>query len=378
MRTNLPEPDEIEVSIFGPGFGESVVVHLGLREWLIVDSCLEQSSSSAAPLKYLQRIGVDPATDVRCIIATHWHKDHIQGLAEIVRECPKAKFVCSQALFGREFIALTELWKRQGQSASPLREFSEIHLELSRSGRLNKNADGDIGVRYASANRRIWKRGVSTIEPKDSGVDVWSLSPSDAAIMKSYDSIEALFPSGPHLVQPISSKPNQHAVALWVRVGKLCCLLGADLEERNNPLGGWRLIVESKERPNGMATLFKVPHHGSLTGEYAPVWKKMLGEHPLALLTPFHSGRTRLPTSDDVVRIHGKTPNCFITATLKEGSSRSRTGTVNRTIRETVNSIRRVNDRFGHIRVRKKINDSNGQDWRTELFGSACSLEALL
>ena len=126
MPTNPPEPNEIEVSLFGPGFGESVVVHLGRGEWLIVDSCIKQGASTAAPLEYLKALGIDLATDVKRIVATHWHKDHIRGLAQTVRECSSAKFICSQALFGDEFIALTDLWKKQAQTASPLYEFTEI------------------------------------------------------------------------------------------------------------------------------------------------------------------------------------------------------------------------------------------------------------
>jgi len=32
-------PDELEVSVFGPGYGESLAIHLGLGSWIIIDSC---------------------------------------------------------------------------------------------------------------------------------------------------------------------------------------------------------------------------------------------------------------------------------------------------------------------------------------------------
>ena len=65
-----PRPDEIEVSLLGPGYGESVVVHLGDGEWMVVDSCTGRDGEPAA-LKYLDRIGVDPGSAVRMIVATH-------------------------------------------------------------------------------------------------------------------------------------------------------------------------------------------------------------------------------------------------------------------------------------------------------------------
>lgn len=37
---DLPPPDVIEVSVFGRGSGESVLVHYGDGQWIIVDSFL--------------------------------------------------------------------------------------------------------------------------------------------------------------------------------------------------------------------------------------------------------------------------------------------------------------------------------------------------
>ena len=39
-----PRTDELEVSLFGPGVGECVIVHLGAGEWMVVDSCLDPAT----------------------------------------------------------------------------------------------------------------------------------------------------------------------------------------------------------------------------------------------------------------------------------------------------------------------------------------------
>jgi hypothetical protein len=39
-RQTPPRPDELELSLFGSGIGESLAVHLGNGEWAIVDSGL--------------------------------------------------------------------------------------------------------------------------------------------------------------------------------------------------------------------------------------------------------------------------------------------------------------------------------------------------
>ena len=93
-----PERSEIEVSLFGPGYGESIVLHLGENLWLIVDSCLDPLTGDPAPLTYLHHLHIDLATAVRWVVATHWHDDHIRGLGRIMHVCKAAEFVCSAAL----------------------------------------------------------------------------------------------------------------------------------------------------------------------------------------------------------------------------------------------------------------------------------------
>jgi hypothetical protein len=102
----------------------------------------------------------------------------------------------------------------------------------------------------------------------------------------------------------------------------------------------------------------------------------MLVKKPLALLTPFQSGRVRLPTEEDADRICASTPDAFITASLRARSSRGKTGSVNRTIQETVRSIRRVNDSFGHLRARRKLN-AEFWGWSVAAFGDARRLSDL-
>jgi glyoxylase-like metal-dependent hydrolase (beta-lactamase superfamily II) len=104
-----PSADELEVSIFGPGFGECVLIHVGEGAWLIVDSCLDRDAGKPAALAYFDEIGTDPANSVELILATHWHDDHIAGIGQIVEACPQANFWCSDALRCEEFLALLEL-----------------------------------------------------------------------------------------------------------------------------------------------------------------------------------------------------------------------------------------------------------------------------
>src|SRR4051794_11233398 len=94
---DAPDHGELEVSIFGRGVGECVVIHVGSNEWMVVDSFHTESDLPVA-LEYFETIGVDPRSAVRLIIATHWHTDHFRGLAKLARRCRRARLVSSAVL----------------------------------------------------------------------------------------------------------------------------------------------------------------------------------------------------------------------------------------------------------------------------------------
>ena len=86
-----PQPDEIEVSLFGPGFGECIVIHYGDGRWLVVDSCVDDGKPVA--LTYFQKIGVDPAAAVSHFVISHFDNDHIGGATELYSACSAAQIV---------------------------------------------------------------------------------------------------------------------------------------------------------------------------------------------------------------------------------------------------------------------------------------------
>jgi len=117
-----------------------------------------------------------------------------------------------------------------------------------------------------------------------------------------------------------SISPNDVAVVLWIKAGDLVVLLGSDLENR-----GWVEILQSTTRPAGIASAFKVPHHGSENAHEPNVWKRMLEPNPHAVLTPWSKGGRTLPKKSDTQRILSCTQNAYASATI--GSSMSTTVT---------------------------------------------------
>ena len=99
-----PGEGEFELTLFGPGYGESAVLHVGTGVWIIVDSCIDTDGTPTA-LRYLESIGIDPAQAVNLVVATHWHDDHIRGMARLVSACSQATFCCAATLCRSEFLA---------------------------------------------------------------------------------------------------------------------------------------------------------------------------------------------------------------------------------------------------------------------------------
>ena len=90
----------------GGGYGESQVIHLGENHWIVIDSCEDPKTKMCLPLDYLQKRGVDTSTDVKMIICTHWHDDHIRGMGRLLQSCESAVFVMAKATDRDKFLRL--------------------------------------------------------------------------------------------------------------------------------------------------------------------------------------------------------------------------------------------------------------------------------
>lgn len=55
MTEPPPNSDQIELTLFGPGFGECIAVHFGEGRWIVVDSCIDKKTGNPAVLDYFNR-----------------------------------------------------------------------------------------------------------------------------------------------------------------------------------------------------------------------------------------------------------------------------------------------------------------------------------
>src|SRR5438445_716663 len=47
-----PRLDQIEICVFGPNYGESIVLHLGNGNWVVVGSCIHADTNEPVSLAY--------------------------------------------------------------------------------------------------------------------------------------------------------------------------------------------------------------------------------------------------------------------------------------------------------------------------------------
>ncbi|MBN2497434.1 MAG: MBL fold metallo-hydrolase [Deltaproteobacteria bacterium] len=356
---DVPDGDVLEISLFGPGYGESILAYTGEGDWLVVDSCVTSDRKTPAALAYLAHIGVDPSTAVKLVVATHWHDDHIRGLAALYRACTSARFVCSQALKNEDFLTLSKMaGERSLMKSSGVDEFNAILAELER----RRGAP-----RWAMADRVLWSRGGAV------PCKVWALSPSDGVVTRAFRSFSRLLQSrGSPKKRIPAPERNQGSVAILLSVGSKSILLGADLEAGREDRG-WAAVLATHAVVEGKSKIYKVAHHGSESADNPQIWTDLLLDQPIAILTPFSRGNVHLPTESDIQRIEKRTRYLYSTARVASRRARRTTGSVARTKREVMIRSHGLVRTPGHVRVRMNIHEPLG---RVDLYDGAISLGA--
>lgn len=345
-----PSDDEIELTVFGPGYGEAISVHLGDGNWMLVDSCISPQSKIPASLEYLEKIGVS-TSKVHTIVASHWHDDHVKGLTAIVEKCPEATLFVSAVFSSDEAKAFLSAYGGRAVTAH-----TAGAKELFKSISVAKNP-----VQFSNHRTLIWE---ATIQNRR--MRAVAFSPTPAASAQSLASIAQYLPGiNDPINQVVELKPNLEAVVINIDLGDDAILLGSDLEDHGAL--GWSSIVNDQWcLTNQRASAYKISHHGSATGHHDEIWTKLLVANPNAVLTPFINGSVRLPNTDDCSRIVELTSNAYISS---DGSKRPQMDkNLSRRMGEFAKDLSPVNTGFGVVRFRKKLGT---KDWKIDLFGQA-------
>jgi beta-lactamase superfamily II metal-dependent hydrolase len=298
---DLPKDSELEITLFGPGYGEALCIHIGNGYWVLIDSCRDKDGKSAS-LQYLTSIGIDK-DKVLFIIISHWHDDHIKGVTNLVRHFEKATVIFSPLISEKYFLALTEQLKNIGtKNGGGLREIRNC-LDIA----LNENR-----IKTYSENQCIFNSATSGIDVGQN-LKIHSVSPSNAGVTEESIGFTKSFEIGSKDYVP-SKKENHASIAIHICTPEFSVLLGSDLETYHSDKFGWGAVLKNNNVIESKCDLFKIPHHGSEGAYHPDVWKTLISDEPISILTPFKNGNVDLPKAAGVDQLKKDSHSVYITA----------------------------------------------------------------
>jgi beta-lactamase superfamily II metal-dependent hydrolase len=296
-----PAEDEIEVTIFGRGYGESCVVHVGHGRWVIVDSYnheLPQLDPAIGRKRlmpvarwYLDQLGV-PTDGVEMIVCTHFHKDHYVGLLNLLTYYSRSRLVVTAALKSERFLQLFA------------DEADEQVSELAQAMKLARRrvVDG------SGPELRYW--GVESGRPFGD-TRLSALAPMQAAVDAVHEELAKLIDAANRAaltdaLNKTKLDENCCSVVLHVDAPGACALLCADLPT-NPHRHGWQAVIDERAHAELTAADYvKVPHHGSEHSDHPPMWDRLVETRPTMSVTPYWP--SGLPRPSDCERLAARGP----------------------------------------------------------------------
>lgn len=353
---------ELEINLLGTGggYGESVVIHLGNQDWVIIDSCIEPSTGEVLPLAFLRSRNID-LSQVKLIICTHWHDDHIGGISDILKSCQNAIFSYARVndlVKFLQFVSLDYQKLKTTVSNTSTAEFNRCLEILLKSGRIQK---------FAASDKMLYSDLKEGFECR-----LYSLSPSDKSTSLFDQEVSTLIDKFGSTHKRIPRQTaNDRSVVILINVNDQVIILGADLEVVQDDNLGWLDIINNSSviKLNDKASYFKVPHHGSENGYHDSIWSVLIKDKPIGTLTPWNRN-TKLPQPDMVERYKSLTNELYITSPLiVSNKAKKRDHKTEKTIKEFNNSVRELKFQFGVISSTLKLDGSS--DWITVTQGTS-------
>jgi beta-lactamase superfamily II metal-dependent hydrolase len=366
LISNSPAENEVEVTLIGTGggYGECVVLKVAKDSWIVIDSCINPTTGHSLALEYLNKINVDLG-HVKLILCTHWHDDHIRGLAKLLEQCQNAEFCFSAVTDLKKFLILCELdyTKSKRGSISSTNEFSNCITIISERGSFCTKAQSNLCIlieRIPSFNFELF-----ALSPSPKTVADFDLEVSD--LITDFGKRSFSIPN---------RSPNDKSVALLLKFGDHRVILGADLEIGRNEHEGWLHIMKNCSIIDEVkASLYKISHHGSENGYSNEIFDFLVNKDSVLKLTPWNR-KNKLPTIDMLHTYLGHSQEIFMTSpTISNAKPKKRDKTIEKIIKRFSINLSEVKFNQGIVRSRIIYSDKNAL-WKTEVFDSALKFKA--
>lgn len=362
---NPPNADEIEISLFGTGggYGEAVVVKINSTDWIIIDSCQDPISKSPLTVQYLQSLNVN-LDNVKFVICTHWHNDHIMGLSKTLNLCSNAKF-CIPLVNDRkkflQFVGLDSLKEIKG-SISSYNEFKEcLEIMKSRKGSVIKRLGPD---------NVIYKGKMKLENNLEINTELYSLSPSDSVIANFDLELSTLLSEFNLTKTSVTEKSaNAKSVVIYFKYSNYSALLGADLEVVNHPNEGWHDINNNSQVVENKSLIYKIPHHGSENGYSKEIFQNLVEENGILKLSPWNR-KDKLPQAEMIKTYKEHSDKVYITSPISLSKKpKKRDKTMDKIAK--LFSVKLSEVKFNQGIVRTRHNPSSPKSIKVETFGEA-------
>jgi hypothetical protein len=249
----LPTPEEVKddrlhLFVIGPGTGETVLLRIPPKHWVIIDSFRCGTPSRPAAESIVARYG----GKVAILALTHPHHDHYPGFVDLIDRYGDAVLGCvhPQDAGGME-ISPTDAMAALNEGAKPA--FTRIWDEWNRDAKRRWDT-------FRGERRTVGEASVTSLHP-----------------------------ARPVSARQWGSDPNAISSAMLVEWHGLRLLLGADVTG-----GQWPGIANAFPRLSDHAAL-KVPHHGSRGAMHEAFGDGTPGR--FWVITPFK--RWKLPSAAD-------------------------------------------------------------------------------
>jgi hypothetical protein len=206
--------------------------------------------------------------------------------------------------------------------------------------------DQPFPLKFASADTKLFERGPADAAPT---CVVTAVAPSPKQQLEAISEIaQALRSPNARLPKP---RKNPTAVVLWVQVGDVVALLGADLEREDDVHRGWKAVAQCT-KGRGQAEVVKVPHHGAASAYDRDAWAKLVSPSAILVLAPWRGGGRALPTHADVIRMREASEVVLQAAPAVPATARR--------LSNGFWSMRNVGE-IGRVTVRRDVTSSSNQ-----------------
>lgn len=279
----------LEIHLFGPSVGESIVLGLPDGTWGVVD-CFRRRQTSPV-VEWLKARDIN---SLRFLCWTHPHDDHSSGLPFLLAEFPQIdEFWHCDAMCQLSVLALidTEHQRVYNGVSSYLVEVYESMLKRTTGPQPTSL------VKHCRTSQPLLR-----LQQHDLKITV--LTPSSASVATYETRLGKAFTEEVDF-SALSPEPhNEVSVGLWMEYGKTSVILGGDAE-----VPTWeRARAAARDMPwPSHSNYIKASHHGSL-GAYDPElwaeWAPGLTERRVGV-TPFSSQKLPRPEGLEKFAAHG-------------------------------------------------------------------------